>query len=70
MTGSSSELPWAHYRFVKDIAPFDPLHRIHLHNLAIAELLFDARNAYLTEGIGVTWEGILRSGRNLVIRRL
>ena len=70
MTGSSSQLPWARYRFVKDVAPLDSLHGIHLHNLAIAELLFDARNAYLTEGIGVTWEGLLRSGQNLVIRRL
>lgn len=70
MTGSSSELPWARYRFVKDVAPLDPSHGIHLHNLAIAELLFNARNAYLTEGIGVTWEGLQRSGRNLVIRRL
>ena len=70
MTGSSSELPWARYRFVKDVAPLDSSHGIHLHNLAIAELLFDARNAYLTEGIGVTWEGLLRSGQNLVIRRL
>lgn len=70
MTGLSSELPWARYRFVKDVAPTDPSHGIHLHNLAIAELLFDARNAYLTEGIGVTWEGLQRSGRNLIIRRL
>ena len=45
MTGLSSELPWARYRFVKDVAPLDPSHGIHLHNLAIAELLFDARNA-------------------------
>ena len=70
MIGSSSALPWAHYRFVKDVAPLDSSHGIHLHNLAIAELLFDARNAYLTEGIGVTWEGLLRSGQNLVMRRL
>ena len=70
MTGSSSELPWARYRFVNDVAPLDPSHGIHLHNLAIAELLFDARNAYLTEGIGLTWEGLQRSGHNLVIRRL
>jgi acyl-CoA thioesterase FadM len=70
MTGSASELPWASYRFVKDVAPLDPLQGIHLHNFAIAELLFDARNAYLTEGIGVTWESLLRSGQNLVIRRL
>jgi len=70
VTGSSSELPWARYRFVKDVAPLDPSHGIHLHNLAIAELLFDARNAYLTDGIGVTWEDLQRSGHNLVIRRL
>jgi acyl-CoA thioesterase FadM len=70
MTGLSSELPWARYRFVKDVAPLDSSHGVHLHNLAIAELLFDARNAYLTEGIGVTWEGLQRSGHNLVIRRL
>jgi len=70
VTSSSSELLWARYRFVKDVAPLDPSNGIHLHNLAIAELLFDARNAYLTEGIGVTWEGLLRSGQNLVIRRL
>jgi len=70
MTGSSSELPWCRYRFVKDVAPLDPSHGIHLHNLAIAELLFDARNAYLTEGVGVTWESLLRSGRSLVMRRL
>ena len=70
MTSSSSELPWARYRFVNDVAPLDPSHGIHLHNLAIAELLFDARNAYLTDGIGVTWEDLQRSGHNLVIRRL
>jgi len=70
MTGLSSELPWARYRFVKDVEPLDPSYGIHLHNLAIAELLFDARNAYLTEGIGVTWEGLQRSGHNLVMRRL
>jgi len=28
MTGSSSELPWARYRFVKDVAPLDPSHGI------------------------------------------
>lgn len=70
MNGTASELRWARYCFVTDFAPLDPSHGNDLHNLAIAELLFDARNAYLTGGIGVTWDGFLRSGQNLVIRRL
>lgn len=62
-------LPWDGYRFVRDIVPSDP-HHVHLHNLAIAQLLYDARNAYITEGVGITWDAMSCSGRNLVIRRL
>ena len=39
--------PWDGFRFVRDVAPPRAGHRIHLHNLAIAELLFDARNTYM-----------------------
>lgn len=62
--------PWDGFRFVRDVAPPRAGHRIHLHNLAIAELLFDARNTYITECAGIAWQALFDSGRNLVMRRL
>ncbi|MFM9033236.1 MAG: acyl-CoA thioesterase [Mycobacterium sp.] len=67
---STGDPPWAAYRFVRDVTPSAEQHRVHLHNLAIAELLFDARNAYITEAVGITWESMSAAGRTLVIRRL
>ncbi len=65
-----SALPWDGYRFVRDVVPSDPHHYVHLHNLAITELLFEARNAYITEGVGIGWESMSASGRTMVMRRL
>lgn len=70
MSGDADLTPWAAYRFVREVVPPAEEHRVHLHNLAIAELLFDTRNAYVTEGAGIDWEGMHNSGRVLVIRRL
>ena len=70
MSAAPGDPPWAAYRFVQDTTPSDEHHRVHLHNLAIAELLFEARNAYITEAVGITWEAMFATGRNLVIRRL
>lgn len=70
MSAETGELPWAAYRFTRDVIPSDEHHRVHLHNLAIAGLLFDTRNAYVTEAVGITWESMFATGRNLVIRRL
>lgn len=69
MSAAPGDPPWAAYRFVHDAIPADE-HRVHLHNLAIAELLFEARNAYITEAVGITWDAMFATGRNLVIRRL
>lgn len=66
MTGA----PWEGFRFVRDVVVPSEGHRIHLHNLAIAELLFDARNTYITECAGIAWQSMFDSGRNLVMRRL
>lgn len=66
----TDELPWAGYRFVRDVLPSDEHHRVHLHNLGLTELLFDARNAYVTEAVGIDWEAMFASGRNLLMRRL
>ncbi len=70
MSGEADLPPWVAYRFVREVVPSAEEHRVHLHNLAIAELLFDARNAYVTEGAGIDWDGMHDSGRVLVIRRL
>lgn len=70
MSSVPDPLPWAAYRFVRDVVPSTHDDRFHLHNLAIAELLFDARNAYVTEGVGIAWESLQDSGRGLVMRRI
>lgn len=62
--------PWAGFRFVRDVLPPDEGQRFHLNNLAIAELLFQGRNAYITEGVGMAWQGLFDSGRNMILRRL
>jgi acyl-CoA thioesterase FadM len=62
--------PWAGYRFVKDIVTEPVENSLHLHNLAIAELLFQARNAYITEGVGMRWQDLFDTGRNMIMRRL
>lgn len=61
---------WSDYRFVRDVIPPEDSPGVHLHNLAINHLLFDARNAYITEGVGITWESLEQSGRTLILRRL
>lgn len=70
MSAPTGETPWAAYRFVVDVAGSDADGVIHLHNLSIAELLFEARNAYVTEGVGISWESLAESGRSLILRRL
>jgi acyl-CoA thioesterase FadM len=42
----------------------------HLNNLTIAELLFRARNSYITEAVGMVWQDLFDSGRNMIMRRL
>ena len=66
--GAADGAPWSGFRFVRDVVPSG--HRIHVHNLAIAELLFDARNAYIAEGVGLSWQRLFDTQRNLVMRRL
>lgn len=68
--GESGALPWAGFRFVQDVTPPSEGHRFHLNNLTIAELLFHGRNAYITQGVGMAWEGLFESGRNMIMRRL
>lgn len=62
--------PWADFRFVRDVLPPADEHPFHLHNLAVAELLFEARNTYITEEVGLPWRTLFDTGRNLVLRRL
>ena len=69
MSAASNDPPWAAYRFVVDVIPRGD-EVIHLHNLSIAELLFDARNSYVTDAVGISWEGLSDSGRSLILRRL
>lgn len=70
MNRTPHEPPWAEWRFVQDVVPTDENRWIHLHNLAIAELLFDARNLYVAERVGISWDGLREAGRTLVLRRL
>jgi len=70
LTPADQGEPWAGYRFVRDVVPSGEHRHVHLHNLAIAELLFDARNTYITECAGLTWESLAASGRTLILRRL
>jgi acyl-CoA thioesterase FadM len=60
--------PWAGFRFVTEPAP--PAEGFHLNNLTIAELLFYARNAYITEAVGMVWQDLFDTGRNMIMRRL
>ena len=60
---------WSGFRFTRDVVPSETGNEIHLHNLTIAELLFDARNAYV-EAVGIPWASLFASDRNLVMRRL
>jgi len=63
--------PWSGFHFVHDVVPSPREgHRNHLDNLAVAELLFDARNTYITEAVGLTWEQLSDSGRSLIMCRL
>jgi acyl-CoA thioesterase FadM len=62
--------PWAGFRFVTDLAPSTDEHLFHLHNLAIAGILFDARNAYITQAVGMVWQDLFDTGRNMIMRRL
>ena len=43
---------------------------VHVHNLQIAEIFFQARNRYITDAVGLSWPAIFASGRNLIMRRL
>lgn len=70
MSAGAGENLWADFRFVVDVAGSGADGLIHLHNLSIAELLFEARNAYVTEGVGISWERLAESGRSLILRRL
>lgn len=70
MSAATGDPLWAGYHFVVDVVPAGDDELIHLHNLSIAELLFDARNAYVTDAVGISWEGLSDSGRSLILRRL
>lgn len=67
---TGAEPPWAAYRFSQDVVPSVELHPFHVHNLAVTEMLYAARNSYVTEAVGVGWQDLFRSGRNMVMRRL
>jgi len=66
--GAADDEPWSGFRFVRDVVPSG--NRIHVNNLSIAELLFTARNAYIAEGVGLVWQRLFDTDRNLVMRRL
>jgi acyl-CoA thioesterase FadM len=66
--GPEGGAPWSGFRFVQDVVPSG--HRIHVHNLAIAELLFNGRNSYIADGVGLAWQRLFDTQRNLVMRRL
>ena len=68
MSAPPHSVPWAAYRFVRDVVP--SAEEGHLHNLTIAAVLFDTRNAYVTEEVGIGWETLRASGRGLIMRRL
>lgn len=62
--------PWDGFRFVHEVVPDAEAHPFHLNNLGVAELLFDARNAYITEAVGLSWQDLFDSGRVFAMRRL
>lgn len=65
----SPESPWHGFRFIRDVVPSETGNEVHLHNLTIAQLLFDARNAYV-EAAGILWASLFATDRNMVMRRL
>lgn len=62
--------PWSGVRFVHDVTPATEDHPFHLNNLGVAELLFDARNAYITQAVGLSWQHFFDSGHVFALRRL
>lgn len=62
-------LPWSGFRFIREVVPNVLGNEIHLHNLAITELLFNARNAYVVAA-GIPWADLFATDRNMVMRRL
>ncbi len=65
-----SAAPWAGFRFVMEPTPSLDGQPFHLNNLTIAELLFNARNSYITQAVGMVWQDLFDSGRNMIMRRL
>lgn len=63
-------MPWEGFRFIHEVTPDADDHPFHLNNLGVAELLFDARNAYVTDGVGLSWQELFDSGRVFAMRRL
>ncbi len=51
----ASGTPWGPYRFIREVVPADEHRYVHLHNLAITELLFDARNTHITVFEEAVW---------------
>jgi acyl-CoA thioesterase FadM len=62
--------PWAGFRYVMEPAPSIDGRPFHLNNLTIAELLFNARNSYITQAVGMVWQDLFDTGRNMIMRRL
>jgi acyl-CoA thioesterase FadM len=62
--------PWSRFRFVTEPELSSEAHGFHLNNLTIAELLFYARNSYITEAVGMVWQDLFDSQRNMIMRRL
>jgi acyl-CoA thioesterase FadM len=60
--------PVERFRFTLEV-PNPSGEGFHLHNLAIAEILYGARNAYLAR-VGVDWAAMIAGGTNLVIRQV
>lgn len=66
--GQADTAPEERFRFAMDV-PGATGAGFHLHNLAIAEILFHGRNAYLA-AVGVDWPRMIAAGHNLVIRQV
>ena len=68
--GDDGIRPEDEFRFVLDVDLSEEKPAgFHVHNLAIAEILFNGRNQYLAT-VGVDWPRMIASGKNLVIRQL
>jgi acyl-CoA thioesterase FadM len=70
MEQQDGAVPWARFLFVTDPAPSLEGQRLHVNNLTIAEMLFYARNSYITEAVGMVWQDLFDTGRNMIMRRL